>query len=312
MDTVMIVRKTIRCIQPLICVFMLTASQDVFSQDGNSTAKAPKEKVFYWYRNYDSETLKQLLYLAFSKTEDFHPSSEFARSDEVPQGRALREIAATKRSLNINLINVVPDEVRARDLLPIYVASDAGLIGLRVCVINTRDSAKFENIRSLQDIEQEGIVFGQSAHWPDTKILRANGMEVVTHVAYEPLYTMLRGNRFNCFLRGVGEVISDLKQFGGDDLVVEKNLLFSYPSTTLFFVSKEDKALAARVELGLRRAVLDGSFSEFFKEYYEPSMKELGIESRRVIRLNNPLLTDEMLKNLTRPPIFGDAKLLTY
>lgn len=84
---------------------------------------------------------------------------------------------------------------------------------------------------------------------------------------------MLGAGRFNCFLRSVGEVASDLKRRQTGGFTVEKHLLFSYQSTSLFFVNKENTRLATRLELGLRRAVLDGSFSKYFRETYARELK---------------------------------------
>lgn len=123
---------------------------------------------------------------------------------------------------------------------------------------------------------------------------------------------MLEHKRFNCFLRGVSEARDDLKNFGKNDFIIEPHLLFSYPSATLFFVNKSDKELAARIELGLRRAILNGSYTEHFKKLYDDDIAALRLSERRVIRLNNPLISDEVLKSTSERPLFSDGKLEVY
>ncbi len=296
----------------LVLVMASTTSQHAVGEIQNTSKAAdPDINIYYWHRNYDSEVMQKILRLALEKTEDFNEEISVYRGSEITQGRAIKSLSR-RSSKEVNLINVVPDETRIQALLPIYIAGDAGIMGLRVCLIKKQDSDKFSRIRALADLQKSNIVFGQSEHWPDTKILRDNGFKVVTTAVYEPLYAMLRAGRFNCFLRGVGEIRQELELYGGDDLSIEPSIVFSYPSTSLFFVNKKNKKLAARIELGLRRAVLDGSFSQFFEEHYQPALQELNLSSRRIIRLNNSLFDDIMLKKLTRPLEFSDAKLTVY
>jgi len=122
----------------------------------------------------------------------------------------------------------------------------------------------------------------------------------MTSVHYESLFSMLLAQRFHCFLRGANEIFDDLERHKDDRLTIEPNLLFSYPSTSTFFVSKSNPELAARIELGLRRAILDGDFKRYFDKAYEDDIKRLNLSTRRVIRLNNPYISDEFLEKSTQ------------
>ncbi len=272
---------------------------------------APEKNLLYWYRNYDSKATYRALELALQKTQDIYGDFNIVRGPKITQGRAIVELQNNQHS-TIRLINAVIDDTREEALIPVRIAADEGLIGLRVCIINAEDRPLFENVRSHKDIFNRGIVFGQGTHWPDTKILRANTFPVITSPYYENLFQMLKRKRFNCFLRGANEAISDLKRQNDNSLIIEPNLLFSYPSFSLFFVSKKDTQLAARLELGLRRALLDGSFSEYFQQYYAKDITALNIEKRRVIRLNNPLLSDETLIKTSIRAITSNGKVEAY
>jgi hypothetical protein len=290
---------------------LLLGGQALAAADNSPQDSAEPDKILYWYRNYDNQSSYQLLDLALKKTADLYGDYSIVRSQEVTQGRAVVELQ-NGRVDTVRLINVVPEPDRLKNLIPVKIASEAGMIGLRVCIINKADAGLFEGIRVNKDLIEQGVVFGQSVHWPDSRILTANSLPVVTSASYESLYPMLKNRRFNCFLRSLIEVVGELEKYGDDSLMIEPNLLFSYPSVLLFFVSKADQALAIRLELGLRRAILDGSFTENFKKNHAENLAQLNVAGRRVIRLNNPLLDNELLKNLSNQHIMTDGKLNIY
>lgn len=153
--------------------------------------------------------------------------------------------------------------------------------------------ARFKGIKRLADIRERDIRFGQGRHWPDTPILRANGLTVVTHTRFETLFDMLEAGRFECFARGVSEVAFDLKLRSNPDLVVEPDLLFSYIMPSYFFAAKNDHKLAMRVQLGLERAIMDGSFAVYLDTFYAQPIEDLGLSSRTVLHLGNPWLPNE-------------------
>ena len=43
-----------------------------------------------------------------------------------------------------------------------------------------------------------------------------------------------------------------------------------------------------------------GSFSDYFTKTYEGDLKKLNLKGRRVIRLNNPYISDEFLEKSTQ------------
>ncbi len=292
-------------------VFAEVASQPNNKIGANEIGAERPEELIYWYRNYDSEPSLALLQLALDQTKDLFGEVVIKRGEEVTQGRAIIDLEHGNDS-SLQIINVVVNPDREKKLIPIRIAADEGLIGLRVCVINKEDKALFENVRSHKDILDRGIVFGQGLHWPDTEILQTNGFQVETSATFENLFPMLEFRRFNCFLRGVSEARDDLKRLGENEFIIEPNLLFSYPSATLFFVNKSERLLAARIELGLRRAILNGSYQTHFKKRYDDDIKALKLSERRVIRLNNPLISDDILKRTSERPQFSDGKLEVY
>lgn len=245
-----------------------------------------------WYRNYDNPAIYALVELALNNTSEYGDFS-IHRSDEFTQGRALMELANSSGRTRLDIVNVATTAEREAALTPIPVPVDGGLLGFRVCLIMPENQGQFEQIGSLQDLRESGISIGQGAHWPDTQILEANGIPVITHTRYEILFGMLRNKRFDCFARGINEVLYDQEVQGGDDLVIEPHLLLAYPMPSYLFTAPEDSQTARRLRLGLERAIQDGSFSEYLDTWYGRPVAELGLNRRTIITLENPYLSDE-------------------
>jgi len=267
----------------LLCLVAMPAPAAMATND--------TREYLLWYRNYDSPAIRALVELALEKTPEY---GEFrlVRSEELSQGRVLRELADDQSRL-VDIANVATSAERESYLTAVPIPVDGGLLGLRVCVILRQSLPLFEGIRNLEDLRQSGIRIGQGSHWPDTPVLESNGVPVVTHARYEILFGMLRKERFECFARGVSEVLYDLEIARSPNLVVEPNLLIAYPMPSYLFVAPDDQQTAHRLQLGLERAIYDGSFGRFLKNYYGRAVEVLDLDERHVIALDNPFLSDE-------------------
>lgn len=254
-------------------------------------AKATDRDYLLWYRNYDSPAIRALVELALRKTPEYG-SFRVVRSEELSQGRVLRELG-NGRSRLVDIANVATSVERETFLTAIPFPVDGGLLGFRVCVVLPETLPKFAGIENLEDLRNRHIRIGQGSHWPDTPVLESNGIQVVTHSRYEILFGMLRNERFECFARGVSEVLYDLEMERDSNLVIEPNLLIAYPMPSYLFVGPNDQETAHRMQLGIERAIHDGSFSQFLRNYYASAVKALNLERRRVIALDNPFLSEE-------------------
>jgi len=251
----------------------------------------PIQEYRLWYRNFDSPAILALLNLALAKTSEYG-DFEVTRSVEMGQGRVLRELAQSRSDL-VDIANVASSSQRESQLLAVPIPIDGGLLGFRVCVVQPHALPLFEGVSSIDDLRQRNIRIGQGLHWPDTDILEVNGVPVVTHTRYEILFRMLRNDRFDCFARGVSEVMYDLQIENDPELVIEPTLLLAYPMPSYFFTAPDDYLTAHRVQLGMERAIVDGSFGDFLRQYYGKPIEELALHRRNVIVLRNPFLSDE-------------------
>lgn len=255
------------------------------------TAPVNSRDYILWYRNYDSPAIRALVELALTKTPEYG-AYQLIRSEELSQGRVLRELN-DRQSRLVDIANVATSSERENFLTAVPIPVDGGLLGFRVCVVLPESLPLFEGIRNLQDLKQSDIRIGQGSHWPDTPVLEANGIRVITHSRYEILFGMLRNERFECFARGVSEVLYDLEDQQDPDLVIEPNLLIAYPMPSYLFVGPHDQQTALRLQLGLERAIHDGSFGQFLKTYYGRAVEVLDLDKRFVITLENPFLSEE-------------------
>ncbi|WP_417532214.1 hypothetical protein [Marinobacter lipolyticus] len=251
----------------------------------------PLQEYILWYRNYDSPAIRALLELALKKTPEYG-DFRIIRSEEMGQGRVLRELAHGRTRL-IDIANVASSTERESQLLAIPIPIDGGLLGFRVCVVLPHSLPLFEGVRTVEDLRDRGIRIGQGLHWPDTDILKINDIPVITHTRYELLFRMLRNDRFDCFARGVSEVMFDLAIENDPELVIEPSIMLAYPMPSYFFTSPYDYLTAHRVQLGMERAILDGSFAQFLANYYGKAIDTLALDRRTVIVLKNPFLSEE-------------------
>jgi hypothetical protein len=103
---------------------------------------------------------------------------------------------------------------REEALRPIRIPLLKGLMGHRVLLIQADDQDTFSQVKTLEDLQK--LRAGQGADWPDTGILRSNGIEVVTSSYYDALPRMLAAGRFDFFPRGAAEVLAYDGRPGGD------------------------------------------------------------------------------------------------
>lgn len=181
---------------------------------------------------------------------------------------------------------------REERFLPVRIPLLKGLSGYRVLLIREEEQGSFDSIESLKELAP--LKAGLREGWADIEILKSNGLKTVEVPAYESLFFLLKNNRFDYFPRNVSEVLDELEEHGDKGIALEKKLLLHYPSAVYFFVKRDNTALAERLGRGLEMAIKDGSFQKTFNYFpaHRTVLEKLPLHSRRVIRLENPLLPD--------------------
>ncbi|QDQ28366.1 amino acid ABC transporter substrate-binding protein [Chitinimonas arctica] len=229
----------------------------------------------------------KLLQLALDKAGTTQYS---LRPTDIPmlQGRALAELAHGSR---IRVGWGMTSIERESALLPIRVPIFKGLVGWRLALVRKDRTDSLAAVQDLTSLRR--FVAGQGHDWPDTEIMRSNGVRVVGVPLYDSLFRMLASARFDYFPRSVPEIWAEAEQYRKLGIVIDPHLLVRYPTAFYFFVNKNDTALADTLRSGLEQAVADGSFDRLFCAHYGQLIAQARLEHRQVVELNNPILPPE-------------------
>lgn len=244
----------------------------------------------------------QMVKLALSKI-DARYQFEIDAS-EVSQARNISDVSEGR----LDLMWAATNQEMEDKLRPIRIPLYKGLLGHRIFIINPGSQARFNGVKTFEDLKQ--FSFGQGTTWADSDILASNGLKVVRANKYQSLFYMVDGGRFDAFPRGVQEPWQELETNANLPLAVEKRIMLVYRMPFYLFTSKQNQKLATDLELGLDRAIADGSFDTIF--YNDPMVKAVlekaNLEQRLVFPLNNPTLPKET--PLDRPELWLDIKNL--
>jgi hypothetical protein len=230
----------------------------------------------------------ELVEYALAATEEEYGIANLVFIESMTQGR-VEQLLLTGELLQLAVF--ATDAKRESTLLPIYFPLSQGLLGYRVCLIKDGQHEKFQHINSLESLIKSRIMIGQGANWPDVAILRANNIQVTTNPLPLLLFEMLRQLRFDCYARGVNEVVHELNLPEAKGLVLEDTLLLFYPQPALLFVSPNKPLLAERLRKGVEQAWHSGFMQEHFEKHYGALIRQLGCEQRKLLVLENPFLS---------------------
>lgn len=242
------------------------------------------------YPKHQAENDPQLQYmlevlrLALSKSGKRYELKQ--SSTVMVQSRGIAELAANTGSVDVIWTMTNPE--REELLLPIRIPVDRGLIGWRLALLNAQHAQLLGGVKDQTSLSKYKA--GQMHDWPDTALLRANGLNVEASPTYEGLFKQLASNRIDYFPRSVMEVRNELKAHESMPLVLDEAVMIRYPAAYYFFVSKKRPDLGADLNKGLEAAIADGSFAKLFKRHMLPLLEGLKLNKRTVIMLKNPTL----------------------
>ena len=210
-----------------------------------------------------------------------------------PMSEKLQVVEMQRPQVGLNTLVLDATQTLEEVLLPVKIPVDKGLLGYRVFLIQAEDQPRFAGVQSLEQLRQ--LRFGQQREWSDVAVYQAAGLPVVTGSSYEGLFHMLMLRRFDAFGRGVSEVNGELahwrKQY--PQMTIENELLLYYPLPVYFWFARTDEGRlrAQRVEEGMRTLMADGTLDRLFSEEYAATIQQLGLDSRRTLKIANPHLS---------------------
>ena len=260
-----------------LLAFALLSSAPLWAEDSLSY---PRHS-----RGAEPETyVIELLQLALDHgTRNYH-----LQATNEPMNQARAQLSLEHNQAEIQVMWAMTTREREERLLPVRIPIYKGLIGWRVNLLQASQPDLLSHARTLNDLKS--IRFGQRHDWPDTALLRANGLQVITSPSYEGLFGMLAAGRFEAFPREVVTAWQEQARAvqNGQALVVDDHVLLHYPSAFYFFTSKQRPELAEEIRLGLEASIADGSFEALFQRHHGATLQKVKFAQRRIIELQNP------------------------
>lgn len=256
-------------------------------------------EIIVWQRTVNGpteiiiDTLQQALNITRPEYGDYH----IMTSADMEQGRALNKLSKLSQG-ELDIAHFATTTEREKKAIAIRIPLIQGALGYRICLIKKNNQEKFTAIHNKQNLIDKNITIGQHQDWPDTKILRTNGLTVRTTHKYSLLFQQLDKQRFDCFSRGINEITYEHSQHTEVNTAIEENLLIHYPYPLFFFVNANRPMLAKRLTLGLTRLQKNGTLAQLFAHYYEHRLSNLHLKERTIIHLENPTLSGLSLKAL--------------
>lgn len=200
------------------------------------------------------------------------------------------------------VITVISDSLNQNNidnLSVIHFPVLRNILGYRVFLIDGGRQDEFNNIKTLDDLKP--YQFGIGIGWNDKIVLEHSGLKVYEESEYSLLFKDVTTGVIDIFSRGVNEVVDEYDKYSliYGNLKIEDNILLYYPLPRYYWFSKSPHGdmLRERLEIGLKRIEEDGTFYEIFDRYFAEDIKKLNLSDRVLIRLENPIYTDNFEKD---------------
>ncbi|MBQ4837700.1 hypothetical protein [Pseudoalteromonas luteoviolacea] len=227
-----------------------------------------------------------LIELAFDK---LNKPIRIQFSPYMVQDRALFELQSNRL---IDLYWAGTNQQRESELGVVRIPLIKGLLGYRVFTIHQDNEQLFSQIKSLKSLKNTTLCQGQ--HWPDTDIMLAAGLSVITNVVYENMFKQVYADRCKAFPRGINEAFSEVKirQQIMPKLMVFDDVILHYRFPMYFFTHKDNSQLINDLKSGLMLAIKDGSFDKYMQTH--PTTKHLfplsKWDNKTILTIDNPFL----------------------
>lgn len=268
----------------MLSVFLVGFVHNTAAAQAKDLSHSPKTIVFNGTPapDYAIKLLENALSAA-GNTYQLRPLGYF-----LPRGRAFESLANGK---TIDVIWGNSTIERESRFLPIRIPIYKGLIGWRIPLVKIENKDQFAEIRYIEELR--AFQPGQHHIWTDTKILRANDINVFGSHTRDALMDMLLSEKFDYFPRSAIEILGEYHQEKSRGIHIDQHILIKYPTAYYYYVHKNNKKLAQEIETGLSKLVTSGQFEKLFNEEFGDRLQQLNLGQRTVFELHNPFLSDQ-------------------
>jgi len=282
----------------LIFLVLMLFSNSIIANDIVINKHLSKSDSRYNY-TYD------LLNLVIEATPEFGSSDVETSSFYMTRDRALIEL---KSGELINVMAEAPKPEWDKELIVIPIPIRKGIQGLRVFIINNRNTSLMENIDTLEKLI--ALPTGSGAHWSTKTAMEESGFEVITGSNYDGLFGMAAKERFTTFGRGINEAYKEVERWSNKypNLMVDEHILLHIPLPTYFYVSPKTPEIAKRIKIGLLRLIENGSFDWFFYKKHCKYILQANLKNRKVFQIPNHLASQKRMLSLVEDNYLLDTK----
>lgn len=265
-----------------LLVIFSSLSLAIFSQ--LAVAKPCDLEISYQRLDLEKEVvITSLLNLALSKTK--YTPCYVQRKKPLSLAREVFEVSSGRLRLMWSGTSPIAETHLRAIRIPVF----RGLLGTRLLIIRKEDQAKFKQVMSLDALRK--FKAGSGELWADRFALESADIPVTTTAFGTQLWPMLRKKRFDYMPFGIFEAWQHFPK-NSDILDIESSLVIHYPIAFYFYVNNDDDVLYKAIYEGMERAINDGSYDKhlFGTSLMQKAIKNTDIQSRRIIRLDNPIL----------------------
>ncbi len=276
----------------------------VYCLSAFSQAAAPmvvsylKLEDFDAHYNYRYQLIEQALEITRPEFGDYQLKPFASQTSSTRYAQLLTE------GQQLNVLWASPGTPIAKaDAITIPIDIVKGLLGYRVCLINTNALSNLNFINDLNAFSKIKIGQGQ---WPDRAVYHFNQVTEVDAPNFPALFKMLGAKRFDCIPLGIDEVerVYQDKKSQYPFLAIDSHLLIYYHYPVYLYVSKKHPELAKRLTTGIQKMQSNGSFDQLFLKFHAQDMARLGLKKRVLICLKSPYNNEKLC---AQPPKYPDG-----
>lgn len=233
---------------------------------------------------------RDLIRLALSKTEDDYGKAHVISAPAMSMLRGIESMRIDRFPNFVRSFAYNPKLSKDEGFTHIKFPIHRGVASYRTCFSSESNLAKTENVESIEELQR--FSFGMGAGWTDSEIFRHNGFSKITEVGnYNNLFKMTALGRVDFFCRGANEVFHEFKKNKHiKNLALDKSFAIYYPIPLLLYANNVNKPILKRIELGIERAIADGSFDALWNEHYEQSIAFSELDKRKIFYLKSPIV----------------------
>lgn len=208
-----------------------------------------------------------------------------------------RRIAMLLSADQINTVYFGTTPNREDTLLAAYMPIYLGTTGLRLFMARPETAARLEAVTSVEELRK--FTMGQGLGWPDGKILIDQGFSVA-YGRYKTLHRMLDAKRFDLYPRAYWQIAGEWSWMKDQapGIIVTSDVALYYPQPIYFFFSPKEPDLRDAIEAGLIKAHATGKLLDLLRAHPDtsPSFSQIDLDKIRVIRAENPEISEKSLK----------------